>query len=302
MLRGMFMNQYPRLSRFLGLTFFAPEHREFYRQLVVDTMQHRTVHGIVRPDMIQLLMDAKRGSLANGDEKGADDVMGFATVRESSDSTTGGRAKRTWTDDDFTAQSFLFFLAGFETSATLMCVAVHELMENPEVQQRLMAEVDAVRDELKADASVAGDAGGGLTYERLQRMEYLDMVVSEALRKWPPVAATDRQCTRRFVIDDVHTVGGGPLVIEAGESILIPILGLHRDPKYYADPGKFDPERFSEQNRHKIDAQTYLPFGAGPRNCIASRFALMQVKAFLFQMLSVFTFEVAENSCIPLRL
>lgn len=172
MFRGMFINKFPRLAAMFGLTFFDPKHREFYRRLVIDTMHHRDVHGIVRPDMIQLLMDAKRGSLttkavAVGDEP-HQDAMGFATVHEET-GATGGRTKRVWTDDDFTSQCFLFFLAGFETSSTLMCVAVHELMENQEVQRRLRAEVDEVRAELN---------GAALTYERLQKMQYLDMVVS----------------------------------------------------------------------------------------------------------------------------
>lgn len=103
------------------------------------------------------------------------------------------------------------------------------------------------------------------------------------------------------MIADEICNNGRPLVVDEGDGLLIPILGLHRDPLYYPDPERFDPERFSEQNRHTIQPLAYLPFGAGPRSCIASRFALMQVKGFLFHMMTVFTFEVAATTRIPLR-
>jgi hypothetical protein len=56
--------------------------------------------------------------------------------------------------------------------------------------------------------------------------------------------------------------------IHPEEAIFIPIIGLHRDPNYYPDPERFDPERFSEDNKHSINPTTYLPFGLGPRSCI----------------------------------
>lgn len=87
-----------------------------------------------------------------------------------------------------------------------------------------------------------------------------------------------------------------------GDAVWIPIYGIHSDPKYYPNPEKFDPERFSNENKHKINSSTYMPFGVGPRNCIGSRFALMECKAVLFYLLSAFTFEVSEKTQIPLRL
>lgn len=72
-------------------------------------------------------------------------------------------------EDDLTAQCFIFFLAGFDTSSTCMSFTAHELAANPEVQQKLLLEVDAIKEEL---------GGKPLTYEALQKMPYLDMVIS----------------------------------------------------------------------------------------------------------------------------
>lgn len=254
-IRGMFVNNFPRLSKWLHIQFFDDEHVEFYRSLVLDTMKHRTVHGIVRPDMIQLLMESKKGTLnVDGDKVTGD---GFATVAESTENRNLGNEKREWSDADYTSQCFLFFLAGFETSSSLMCVAVHELAENRDIQIRLMAEIDEVRAQLN---------GKPLSYEILQRMQYLDMVVSEALRKWPPAIITDRVCTKPYQM--VDQLNGHKVNFDKGDGIWIPILGLHRDPKYFPNPNVFDPERFSVENRNTIQPFTYMPFGVGPRNCI----------------------------------
>lgn len=83
---------------------------------------------------------------------------------------------------------------------------------------------------------------------------------------------------------------------------MIPVWNFHRDPKYFPNPGKFDPDRFSEENRDKIDPDTYLPFGVGPRNCIGSRFALMELKTIMYHLLLKFTFEANEKTQIPLQL
>lgn len=61
---------------------------------------------------------------------------------------------------------------------------------------------------------------------------------------------------------------GNKVTVNKGDKIWIPAHSLHRDPKYFPEPDKFDPERFSDENKHNIQPYTYLPFGVGPRNCI----------------------------------
>lgn len=83
---------------------------------------------------------------------------------------------------------------------------------------------------------------------------------------------------------------------------MIVIWGLHRDPKYWENPEKFDPERFSPENKHKIDPYTYVPFGVGPRNCIGSRYALTEVKVVFYEILSKFEIVPTKKSTIPVVL
>jgi cytochrome P450 family 6 len=81
---------------------------------------------------------------------------------------------------------------------------------------------------------------------------------------YPPLVAVTRECTKPV------TLRGTDVTVEKGMLVLMPILGLHHDSKYYPDPERFDPERFSEEEKKKRPHFSYLPFGEGPRMCIGS--------------------------------
>jgi len=84
----------------------------------------------------------------------------------------------------------------------------------------------------------------------------------EVLRMYPPAPLLDRRCSANVTFPDFD------LTLEKGSNVMIPVYGMHFDPDYFPDPQKFDPERFSEENKKDIKPFTYLPFGEGPRNCI----------------------------------
>jgi cytochrome P450 family 9 len=90
-----------------------------------------------------------------------------------------------------------------------------------------------------------------------------NLIFTETLRLYPPGAAVDRVCVRNYTLKS-----DPPLELLPGDNIMVPIYGLHRDPDYYPEPDRFDPERFSDENKHNINPVTYLPFGIGPRSCI----------------------------------
>lgn len=83
----------------------------------------------------------------------------------------------------------------------------------------------------------------------------------ETLRKYPSLPILTRRCTKTFSMPAGNR-------IEKGDRIMIPVWSLHHDPDYFPDPDKFDPERFSSENKPTIKPFTYLPFGEGPRMCI----------------------------------
>jgi cytochrome P450 family 9 len=156
-----------------------------------------------------------------------------------------------WTDDDLIAQSMIFFLTGFDTVSTAMCFVAHMLTVNPDVQEKLVKEIDDLNEELDGKLP---------TYENIQSMEYLDMVISECLRMWNPSSMIDRNCNKPFVLEDTNS---NKVQINVGDGIIIPIRAIHHDAKYFPDPEKFDPERFSKENRDNILPFTFMPFGVG---------------------------------------
>lgn len=123
----------------------------------------------------------------------------------------------------------------------------------------------------------------------------------ELMRKWPLGALLDRVCTKSYTIEALNP-DETSLIIPVGGLLWIPVFGIHRDPSYYPDPEKFDPERFNDESKAKINPYTYIPFGLGPRNCIGSRFALLETKVLLFKMLLNFEISLSDKMHIPLRL
>ncbi|XP_037054366.1 cytochrome P450 3A9-like isoform X3 [Peromyscus leucopus] len=186
-------------------------------------------------------------------------------------------------DLEILAQSITFFFAGYETTSTTLTFITYLLATHPNVQEKLQHEIDAVLPN-KAPA----------TYETLLEMEYLDMVVNETMRLYPVATRVNRLSKKDAEINGV--------LISKGTVVVIPVFVLHRDPKYWPDPEEFRPERFSKENKDRINPYTYLPFGYGPRNCIGMRFALINMKLAIVKILQNFSLSPCEETEVCLKL
>ncbi|XP_058462594.1 probable cytochrome P450 9f2 [Malaya genurostris] len=272
MFKFLLMFTLPSFMEKLGVDFISSSLLKYFKGIILDNFKQREMRGIVRNDMIHMLMEIRQGIQTQE-----------STVKESIHF-------RKWTDKELIAQCLLFFMAGYETVSTCLSFLTYELAVNSEVQKRLYEEIQNTEQSLN---------GTPLTYEILQNMPYMDMVVSEGLRMWPPQLISERHCTKDYHYDDGS---GTQFIIEKGRTVMIPIIAIHRDPKYYPNPDKFDPERFGEANQSKLVSGTYLPFSLGPRNCIGSRLAVMEVKSTIYYLLKNFSLNPSERTQIPLRL
>ncbi|XP_058141702.1 cytochrome P450 3A8-like isoform X2 [Dasypus novemcinctus] len=180
-------------------------------------------------------------------------------------------------DLEFVAQSINFIFAGYETTSSALSFLMYELAMNPDVQKKLQEEIDTALPN-KAPA----------TYDALVQMEYLDMVVNETLRIYPITGRLTRICKK-----DVEIKG---VLIPKGTVVIIPNFLIHWDPEIWPEPEKFRPERFSKENKESIDPYTYLPFGAGPRNCIGMRFTLINMKLAVTSLLQHFSFKPCKET------
>ncbi|XP_076996612.1 cytochrome P450 3A12-like isoform X2 [Tamandua tetradactyla] len=187
------------------------------------------------------------------------------------------------TDLELIAQSIIFIFAGYETTSSVLSFLMYELATHPDVQKKLQEEIDAALPN-KAPA----------TYNALVQMEYLDMVVNETLRIFPIAGRIERVCKKDVEINRV--------IIPKGTVVMIPSYVIHQDPDIWSKPEEFHPERFSKENKENIDPYTYMPFGAGPRNCIGMRFALMSLKMALVSVLQHFSFKPCKETQIPVKL
>jgi len=145
------------------------------------------------------------------------------------------------TISELAAECFIFYIGGFETSSSLMTFVLYELALNPDIQQRLRHEIS--------------ESAESLTYETLFGFKYLDMVCNETLRKYPPAYLITRNSTKDFKIPNTE------MVIPANTDININVMSIHRDPEYWPEPDKFDPERFTPENIQNRIPSTFIPFG-----------------------------------------
>ncbi|KAK4887706.1 hypothetical protein RN001_003977 [Aquatica leii] len=180
---------------------------------------------------------------------------------------------------EIVAHSLIFFFAGFESVSFVLSLTCYELALNPDIQKRVYDEI----------VSVLKEHNGEVTYEAITKITYLDNVISESLRK----------CVKPYVIKPKKP-GERPLHLFKGSYIWVPIKEIQLDPKHFADPLKFDPERFNSENKAKIKPYTYLPFGVGPRFCIGARFSLIVVKVVLIDIVKNFELHRTEKTEVPI--
>ncbi|KAL1495020.1 hypothetical protein ABEB36_010509 [Hypothenemus hampei] len=284
------LSVWPGIFKLLGITFLSKKVTNFFVSVIKDAIRTREENDIVRPDMLNILLEIKNGTHPTGEEQEITDNQ-FGVATESTEFVKSSKTNVKITDDVIAAQAFVFFVAGFETVSSVMCFTCYELALNRDVQEQLRKEIQDVYD----------NSNGKPTYENIIGMKYMDMVVSESLRKWPPAPALDRLCVKPYVLQDTNP-NEPPIQINKDDVIWVPTYGMHYDPKYFPNPEKFIPERFSDQLKDRIVPYTYLPFGIGPRLCIGSRFALLEVKSIVFHLVKDFEIVPTDKTQIPLKL
>ncbi|KAH8278878.1 hypothetical protein KR018_010688 [Drosophila ironensis] len=263
--RGTASFLYPRLEKLfvrIGWTQPGPERM---RELSSRTVDLREKNNIVRKDLLQLLLQ-----LRNQGKVHADDSVWTA---ESSKQGVKSMSK-----DVIAGQLFLFYAAGFETTASTTAFSLYEMSQNPEILAKALEDVH----------SAIEKNGGVLSYDSLNDMKYLEACVLETTRKYPALPILNRICTQDYKVPD------SKLVIEKGTPIVISLMGLHRDAEYFPDPLSYQPERYLEDTKN-YNRAAFLPFGEGPRMCIGARMGKMNVKLALAKVLSNFNVEIRQE-------
>lgn len=201
------------------------------------------------------------------------------------------RSKKQLSTLDMAAHGVTFFIDGFETSSLAMCFTLYELAKNPDCQTTLRAELMAARNE-----------DGTIDYDALLELPYLDQVLYEALRIWPPAAFLSKVCT---IPTELEVSEGKTVLVERGMPVMLPVWAVHRDAEYFEEPERFNPDRFAASNggtKVYREKGCFIPFGDGPRQCLGMRFALMQVKRGLFEVITKYEISINSKTRQPLKL
>nr|AFK24489.1 cytochrome P450 family 4 protein [Perinereis aibuhitensis] len=182
-------------------------------------------------------------------------------------------------DEDIREEVDTFMFEGHDTTAAAANWAMHLIGSHPNVQEKIHKELDEVFD----------GSNRAITDEDLKKMKYLECVIKETLRLFPSVPMYGRELKEDFNIDGVD--------IPKTTTLLVLTSALHRDPRYFPDPEKFDPDRFTLENTVGRHPYAFVPFSAGQRNCIGQKFAMNEEKVLLASILRNFTVKAHQKYC-----
>ena len=260
---------------------------EFFFNVSRHIIKERRQNNQRREDFLQLLMDCQSTDKVNQEDNEKDNEI------DAESHHIGGNEQfnynkqlsgKTLTDDEVIAQAFVFFIAGYETTAATLSYISYELALNQDIQNKLYEEIKTVQDEK-----------GTIDYETLVKLPYLDAVIAESLRKYPPSIRVNRITSQKYQL------GNTGITLDKGFNVSILAYAIHHNEEYYPSPEKFKPERFLPENRDQIKPFTYLPFGSGPRNCVGMRFALLETKLALVNIITRFKFVKSSKTQVPLE-
>ncbi|XP_075737987.1 cytochrome P450 3A14-like isoform X2 [Rhipicephalus microplus] len=217
-----------------------------------------------KPDILQNLLDAE-----------------YVEVQEEcrdNKFVNGSFRTRALTTEEIINAASVLFVAGFETTATGLSYIFFALAKHPDVQEKLRQEViDAV------------GTHGLLDYDTvMKKLKYLEKVVDEGLRLYPPgLTFVTRQAK-----DDFEYNG---MKFKAGTNFMAPLYQILTDPRYFPNPMEFNPDRYSSGNEAAFTKAAHIPFGVGPRNCVGMRLALLKIRYTVARMVQKYRLELGPS-------
>ncbi|XP_051175855.1 cytochrome P450 9e2-like [Leptopilina boulardi] len=264
----LLLTMFPVICKMFNKSFLDNGIAKLFKNIVKSTIDERKEKNPFISNMIHLMIDAN-------------DKNKNITLNEMS------------------AQVYVFFIAAFHTTSGVLTYLSYELAINPEIQKRLQEEIDSLQEKFKKKLSnkiIDNDA-----YKDINDLKFLDAVIKETMRLHTVVPLVERMCSQNFLLPPALP-DSKPFTVKTGTFLWLPAEAIHEDSNYYTDPKKFDPDRFLKDEKIHLNTPKYMPFGIGPRNCIAYRFALLIFKVVIFHIFSRCSVTICSKTPIPLEM
>ncbi|XP_051026826.1 cytochrome P450 4F1 isoform X1 [Acomys russatus] len=186
-------------------------------------------------------------------------------------------------DEDIRAEADTFMFEGHDTTASGLSWILYNLAKHPEYQERCRQEVQELLRDREPEE---------IEWDDLAQLPFLTMCIKESMRLHPPVTVISRRCTQDVVLPGGRTIPKGVIC-------LISIFGIHHNPSVWPDPEVYNPFRFDPENIKDRSPLAFIPFSAGPRNCIGQTFAMTEMKVVL--ALTLLRFRILPDDKEPRR-
>ncbi|XP_005406114.1 PREDICTED: leukotriene-B4 omega-hydroxylase 3-like [Chinchilla lanigera] len=259
-------------------------HMDFLYHLTCDGQRFRKACRLVH-DFTDAVIQERRRTLSN---QGIDDFLKAKAKAKTLDFIdvllmSKDKDGKELSDEDIRAEADTFMFGGHDTTASGLSWVLYNLAKHPEYQERCRQEVQEV---------LRGREPEEIEWDDLAQLPFLTMCIKESLRLHPPVTVVSRCCTQDIVLPDGR-------IIPKGVICLISIFGTHHNPAVWPDPEVYDPFRFDPENSKDRSPLAFIPFSAGPRNCIGQNFAMTEMKVVL--ALTLLRFRVLPDAAEPRR-
>lgn len=270
-----------KLQKRLNLNALKPKETKFFCDVIRSTVKHRRETGERRNDLIDLMIDCmKDASDLEPNNENVEDQY-------ENDMKFEHKKRKIEIDDDVVVSTALnLLIAGYDTTALTLSFMGYFLSKHPDIQTKLQTEIDQVLEQ----------GGVNLDYQDIQDLPYLEMCLLESLRHLTPIGAILRTCTSDYKFPNSN------IAVKANDLIIIPAAGIHKDERYFPRPNQFNPENFSKESKQSRSPYAFLGFGQGPRACIGMRFALLEVKVAMIEVMANYSFVCSGKNLEPLEI
>lgn len=250
----------PNILNLLNIDCFSPTVLKPLLKLVNDLTQPSEFNHEISFNLLNEFVNLNREELNNTSLKNYSDKSNFLL-----------------------ADMWGLYLGGYEPVVHVLIYLMYELSDNEDVQDKAREEIKMVLDKNNNEINL----------NMLSEMKYVDCVIKETLRKFPPAQFLSRTSSEEY------KVPGTDFVLPKDSAVVIPIIGLHYDSNYFKNPDKFDPDRFVND---EIEPFTFLPFSEGQRKCVGLKLAYILIKLKLIGTILHHRFRIdRQRSELPLK-